>query len=238
MILAALQQSALDPAGRQASIIHSLWWLFIWICAAVYLLVLLCLLISLLRRTTTPQMPPPNLAEDPQQQRRLTNLISGLIVLTTIILFVLLISDFVSGERVHALAKTADQIEIKVTAHQWWWDFDYQDPVRSQMVNTANEIHIPVGVPVQFDLNSADVIHSFWIPNLHGKKDMIPGHPTKVWLEADQAGTYYAQCAEFCGHQHAHMRFVVIAEDRYKYNQWLDDQRQPGRVQRRETRAN
>ena len=95
---------------------------------------------------------------------------------------------------------------IRVTARQWWWELRYEDAVTSNTFTTANEIHIPVGRTVEFQLESADVIHSFWVPRLHGKKDMIPGHSTRTYMKADKPGVYYGQCAEFCGHQHAQMR--------------------------------
>jgi cytochrome c oxidase subunit 2 len=118
-------------------------------------------------------------------------------------------------------------IKIKVTGHQWWWEIQYDDPVPSQLVTTANELHVPVGKDVQLDLRSSDVIHSFWAPNFLGKKDLVPGHPTTTWFRADRPGTFTGQCAEFCGVQHAHMRFVIVAEPKEKFVGWLNAQRQP-----------
>src|SRR5205823_3285104 len=95
---------------------------------------------------------------------------------------------------------------------QWWWEVQYGDAIPSNIMTTANEIHVPVGKAVQFELNSVDVIHSFWVPNFNGKKDLIPGHPATNWFVAERVGSFRGQCAEFCGLQHAHMRFVVVAE--------------------------
>src|SRR5439155_27280003 len=92
---------------------------------------------------------------------------------------------------------------------------------------TANEIHIPVGQPVQVELESEDVIHSFWIPQLAGKIDMIPGQTNRLWLQADHAGLYRGQCGEFCGAQHAHMAMLVIAEQPAEFARWRDQQLQP-----------
>jgi cytochrome c oxidase subunit 2 len=92
-------------------------------------------------------------------------------------------------------------------------------------VNSPNELHIPVGVPVVLKAMSRDVIHSFWVPNLHGKRDLIPGIETQTWIQADAPGTYRGQCAEFCGHQHAHMAFEVIAESPDQFQSWLQQQR-------------
>jgi len=113
-----------------------------------------------------------------------------------------------------------------VTGHQWWWEIQYQDATPSNIVTTANEIHIPVGRPVQIQLRSGDVIHSFWIPNLHGKKDAFPDHETSLWLQADREGFFDGQCAEFCGAQHAHMRMQLVAESESKFQSWLQNQRQ------------
>jgi cytochrome c oxidase subunit II len=114
-----------------------------------------------------------------------------------------------------------------VTGHQWWWQAEYRYDVPDSNVMTANEIHIPVGRPIKLELRSNDVIHSFWLPNLHGKKDLIPNYPTTFYFMADKPGTYWGQCAEFCGYQHAKMRFIVIAEPPDQFAAWIDAQRQP-----------
>jgi len=108
------------------------------------------------------------------------------------------------------------QPELRVVAHQWWWEADY---LKSGAV-AANEIHIPVGQPWLVELGSADVIHDFWVPELARKIDMIPGHPNHLWLEADRPGTYLGTCAEFCGNEHAWMRLRVIAEPAAQFEQW------------------
>jgi cytochrome c oxidase subunit 2 len=118
-----------------------------------------------------------------------------------------------------------DAVHIEVTAHQWWWEARYNDPEPGKIFNTANELHIPVGRPVIMTLKSSDVIHTFWLPNLHGKKDMIPGRTSLIRLRADQAGTYRGQCAEFCGLEHAMMAFLVTAEPNDRYEAWADAQR-------------
>jgi cytochrome c oxidase subunit 2 len=103
----------------------------------------------------------------------------------------------------------------------------YQDATPSNIVTTANEMHVPVGRTIHFELQAADVIHSFWVPNLHGKTDLIPGHTTHTFIRADAPGEYWGQCAEFCGFQHANMRFVLIAEPEEDFQRWLAAQRQP-----------
>jgi cytochrome c oxidase subunit 2 len=114
------------------------------------------------------------------------------------------------------------QPDITVIAHQWWWDVRY----RSGAV-TANEIHIPAGKDVLISLESADVIHDFWVPQLGRKIDATPGHPTHVWIQADEPGTYVGTCAEYCGAQHAWMRLVVVADTAEGFEAWEAHQREP-----------
>jgi cytochrome c oxidase subunit 2 len=116
---------------------------------------------------------------------------------------------------------------VDVIGHQWWWDFQYRSDRPQELVSSPNELHLPVGVRVVLRAVSRDVIHSFWVPNLHGKRDLIPGQVTPLWLQADRPGVYRGQCAEFCGVQHAHMAFVVVAEPLDRFNAWLQHQRQP-----------
>ncbi|HKY43096.1 MAG TPA: c-type cytochrome, partial [Pyrinomonadaceae bacterium] len=110
------------------------------------------------------------------------------------------------------------------TGHQWWWEIRYLDVDASNVFTTANEIHIPVGVPVTFRLTANDVIHSFWVPNLAGKKDLIPGKINTLWFQADRPGAYRGQCAEYCGMQHAQMALWVVAESPEQFNAWRQNQ--------------
>ncbi len=116
--------------------------------------------------------------------------------------------------------------EVKVTGHQWWWEFEYP----GYGIVTANELHIPQGEVIQFHITSTDVIHSFWIPKLGGKLDAIPGKVQSLWLRGDEPGTFYAQCAELCGVQHANMKFRVVVHPRERFEQWARDQRTPARA--------
>ncbi len=117
---------------------------------------------------------------------------------------------------------------VEATGHQWWFEFRYkvQDRVSEEVV-TANELHIPVGEPVNVDLVSKDVIHSFWVPKLAGKVDMVPNNDNGLWMQADEAGVYAGQCAEFCGVSHANMRFTVIAQPPDEFDAWLREQAAP-----------
>lgn len=114
----------------------------------------------------------------------------------------------------------ANAIVLDVTARQWWWDVQYASTDPSQSFSTANEIHIPVGMPVKVRLHGADVIHSFWVPKLSGKADAIPGRTNVTWLQARRPGRYRGQCTEFCGFQHAHMSFDVVAEPPEEFAAW------------------
>jgi cytochrome c oxidase subunit 2 len=143
------------------------------------------------------------------------------------ILFVLglkLLASFPIHDPHHADVKP----DILVIGHQWWWEVHYLNLQPSLEATTANEIHIPVNRPVTLELESQDVIHSFWVPALHGKVDLIPGHPNFVRIEASHVGNFSGQCAEYCGAQHAHMRLLVVAQEPDEYQAWLEQQRKPG----------
>ena len=121
-----------------------------------------------------------------------------------------------------------DALEIEVVGQQWWWDFQYDvDGDGAYDFRTANEMVIPAGEPVNLDITSMDVIHSFWIPALNGKKDAVPGRHHPLTLEADEPGTYWGQCTEFCGLSHANMRIRVIALPQDEYDAWLENQMRP-----------
>jgi cytochrome c oxidase subunit 2 len=126
-----------------------------------------------------------------------------------------------------AAPPTNAALHINVIAHQWWWEASYPGNQQLEPAIVANEIHIPVGQPVLLRLESDDVIHSFWIPKLAGKTDMIPGQINRAWLQANQAGDYRGQCGEYCGAQHAQMVMHVIAESPDAFAAWLRRQHQP-----------
>ena len=208
-------QNALESAGPQAAHIEFLWWLFLWVSVAVYAIVMAFMLVALVRK----HPGDPGSAES----QRAARTIVMAVVATTITLFALLIASAAKGHAIASLP-SSDGLKIQLIGHQWWWEAIYAHPIPSQQVTTANEIHIPVGRPVQFHLTSGDVIHSLWVPNLHGKTDLLPGEVTTTWLRADKPGTYRGQCAEFCGFQHAHMALFVVAEPREQFDAWYSQQ--------------
>jgi len=212
----AIFQSALHPAGPQATSISHLWWLMFWTCSAVYVIVIAALLVAIGRR----RMDTP-----PSEGALRTSVVTATGI-TVVILFGLLFASVATGRAVASLG-AAEALVIDVTGNQWWWDVTYENPTPSLQVKTANELHIPVGRQIRIQLKSNDVIHSFWVPNLHGKMDLIPGRQNLLWLQADKPGVYRGQCAEYCGLQHANMALTVVAESPDDFERWIMAQRQP-----------
>jgi cytochrome c oxidase subunit 2 len=210
-------QSILHPAGIQAARVSHLWWVMFWICTAVWFAVANAAAIAIARghRGTSTAS---------ERQLGTSVAIGGAISIVALI--ALLFQSVVTGRALDTL-RSPDALVIQVTGNQWWWDIQYDNPVPSLRVTTANEIHIPVGRPVRFNLFSNDVIHSLWIPNLQGKIDLVPGRLNELWLRADRPGVFRGQCAEFCGLQHAKMALVVVAESSDDFERWLAGNRAP-----------
>ena len=195
----------------------------LWVVAIVFVATLACIAVGVIRgsRRGSSGAPPPS-------QRVLTRSVAVAVALTVATLFGLLVASVSTGRTIASL-HAASAVTITVTGHQWWWEIQYEDSTPSRRVLTANELHIPVNRPVVLKVTSRDVIHSFWVPNLQGKRDLIPGYTTAIWLQADRTGVFRGQCAEFCGLQHAHMALDVVAETDRDFEGWLDAMRQPGR---------
>ena len=151
----------------------------------------------------------------------------GMIWIGTALSFVVLVGSAVwSFATLGAIALRDDDAPfgIEVKGHQWWWEVRYVGTDSSRIFTTANEIHIPIGQSVPVRLIGEDVIHSFWVPALGGKTDVIPGQQNITSLEASRPGAYRGQCTEYCGEQHAHMGFLVVAEPPEQFRQWWDAQ--------------
>src|SRR5439155_24342753 len=153
------------------------------------------------------------------------------VAVSTVFLLALLVASIFT-DRALARLPVEDALHIELTGHQFWWEAVYDDADPSRMFITANELHVPAGRPVLLTLRADDVIHSFWVPNLHGKKDLIPGRESTFAFRADRKGVYRGQCTEFCGYQHAHMGLFVIADEPGDYARWEAAQRLPARAPR------
>ncbi|MBX6321201.1 MAG: cytochrome c oxidase subunit II [Rhodospirillaceae bacterium] len=209
-------QSALDPAGPEAERLSDIVWLFTAVCAGVWLLVVAALAGALLRHRGAG--PDALLDTDPRRDRRHGVIVAAAAGVTLLVLLGLTGLSFAVNRDIADRPDAA--LSIRLTGHQWWWEVRYDDPRPDRVFTTANEIHVPVGVPVRVRLGASDVIHSFWVPNLMGKQDLIPGHETEVTLTARRPGVYRGQCAEFCGLQHAHMSLFVVAEPPAAFAAW------------------
>ena len=218
-------QNALNPTGPNAAALSQLWWFMFYVCSAVYVLTLIGLAIAIKKGRRERDLNPV-LNPSPQTENRKRNAVLSATAVTAAILFVFLLSSFRVGRSLTADLANKNGLSIEVTGRQWWWEVRYNDVDASNVFTTANEIHIPVGVPVLFTLHGGDVIHSFWVPNLAGKKDLIPGKVSTLWLQADKPGVYRGQCAEYCGLQHARMAFWIVADTQEQFNAWRRNQTQ------------
>jgi cytochrome c oxidase subunit 2 len=207
---------ALDSHGSESRHIAGLWWLMFGLAAAVYVVVAGFIVLAAVRgRRGTPagSRISPSMF-----------IIVGGLVVPTLILLVLAV---VTVTTTNALRKpSSDALRIEVTGERWWWEVRYP---RRQIV-TANELRVPVGQPVEIGLTSDNVIHSFWVPELAGKVDTIPGQRNVLRFTAERAGTYLGVCAEFCGIQHAHMGFRVIAQSPGAFERWATAAATPPRL--------
>jgi len=219
--------SMFDVATPEAASIVRLFWVLTAVCAAVFVAVVVWLGAAV-RRGLRRELPDTSAVSEARAAVGVT-MATGL---TVVVLFVFLVLTLTTG-RALSRTDTRDALTIDVVGHQWWWEVSYPDARPDRIVVTANELHVPVGRPVTLRTTSHDVIHSFWAPSLHGKKDLIPGHVTATTFRVEHEGTFRGQCAEFCGYQHAHMALEVVAEPPQQFEAWLQAQRD-----RKSTRLN
>jgi len=219
-------QTSLNPVGPGAVHIEHTLSLIFWITGTVYCLTLAALVYFVWRRRhTLGSLPAPEPTTD-EGDRLASRAVGGAMALTVVLLFLMLISSFITSRR---LGKMNEQqaLTIDVYGHQWWWEVQYPNEAEPyRMVTTANEIHFPVGTPIRIHGTSRDVIHSFWAPNVQGKRDLMPGYNTDVLMQVDKAGRWRGQCAEYCGLQHAHMSFYIVAEPQKDFDNWMTAQAQ------------
>jgi cytochrome c oxidase subunit II len=208
-------QSALDPAGPSARSIHLLG-IILWIGATlVTLLVVVLMLIPFLRRR-----------ERPVDRRWF--LWGGGVALPALTLTALVPYVMTVGQETRAPTGGA-RLSIVITGSLYWWEMSYRTPGNRSSITSANELRLPVGEPVELFLRANDVIHSFWVPNIAGKVDMIPGRVNRTVMQVDRPGIYRGQCAEYCGAQHSLMAFDVIAVSRAEFDAWLARLAEPAR---------
>jgi cytochrome c oxidase subunit 2 len=212
-------QSALHPQAPQAHEISRLILTFTIVSAVVWVLVMLVLLIGLIRRKAERAGP---LDVDVPRERRAGRTIFACAAATMLIVLALSVLSYLAQRTVFATTPSA--VTVLVTGHQWWWQVEYEDESPHRTFTTANEIRVPVGEPVTVKLETRDDIHSFWVPSLTGKMDLIAGQQNQIQFTALKPGVYRGQCAEFCGLQHAHMAFQVIALPPEQFSAWRDAQ--------------
>ncbi len=212
------------PVSTPAYAIDTLAWFAIAICAGIALVVGALLAYSIVRFRARPgddgSEPPQVYGSNPIE--------FAWTVVPLLIIFVLILTTARTIYTVQAAIPPPGAIKVRVIGHQWWWEVRYPD----LNIVTANEIHVPVSDPANptptfFDLESADVAHSFWVPRLAGKTDLIPNRRNTTWIDPHEPGTYLGQCAEFCGMEHALMLLRVIVEPRGEFDQWVSSQQRP-----------
>jgi len=207
-----------NPASPQAEAISHLFTVTLVVCGIIFAIVVGLISYGLMRfRWREGERDPSQVAGNRKVE-----------IVWTVIPFLIVVLLFVMTARTMSFSDPppAPQSDLIVIGHQWWWEVRYPE----SGVVTANEIHIPVGKAICVELQSADVLHEFWVPELARKMTTVPGHPNHIWLQADKPGTFLGVCSEFCGTQHAWMRFVVIAEDAVKFEAWQQAQLAPAPV--------
>lgn len=199
---------ALDPAGPFAGPLNTLAWVLFAMAGAVLLVVLVALGVALFGpRRWRKRLGGETLVW-------IGGLAFPVVVLSALLIYGLGLTSRLSDE------PRPGEMRVRVTGEMWWWRVAYLDGQGREALRDANEVHIPVGRPVVFELESADVIHSFWVPRLGGKVDMIPGRRNLMRLQADAPGVYGGQCAEYCGGPHALMGLVVVAHEPAAFEAW------------------
>ena len=214
--------SVFAPVSTPAFMIRDLSWLMLAICAAIFAVVAYLLIHAIVRFRT------PRDADDrePPQVYGSNAIEVAWTVVPLLIVMVLFLATARTIFEIERAAAPSDALRVTVVGHQWWWEFRYPD----LGIVTANELHLPVSEsgerrPTILRLESVDVVHSFWLPQLNGKTDVIPNHPNTMWVEPLRVGTYYGQCAEYCGTQHAHMLIRVVVHAKGEFDAWATAQR-------------
>ncbi|MDY7101416.1 MAG: cytochrome c oxidase subunit II [Actinomycetota bacterium] len=233
----AVVGGSLDPQGPAAQSIADLWWLLLALGTIPLVIVLGLLAYGLFRprppdpeATALPVPPEDETDPDPSAPEPVPDttptygrwLIGGGVLMPTALIAITLGATIESMNDVPTEGSD-DALVVEVTGHQWWWEIRYPD----HAITTANELHVPVDREVELQLRSEDVIHSFWVPELAGKLDLLPERTNTLVLEASAPGTYGGACAEFCGLAHTNMELTVVASDEADFAAWVAAQQEP-----------
>lgn len=216
--------AVLAPAGPGARSIAALGWTSLLVFSLTTVVVWVLLVVAAVRRKGSLAEHAPA-----EQGGGHSWILIGGIVIPGVVFAALFVFTLLNLDSFPLHDGSSHQAEIEVIGRQWWWEVRYPGDAPDHLVVTANEIHIPVGQPVEIALQSHDVIHSFWVPELHGKVDLIPGVTNHLRLQADRPGRFQGQCAEYCGAEHALMRLLVVAETPAEFARWMADQSAPAR---------
>lgn len=206
----------LDPKGKRADQTATLAWILFAIAAAVFVLIVVLLLLAVFRSRRGPlsaDTPEPDRAERPAEFLTMFGAAFPVVVLAVVLLVSL-------GPLGSQASSAPNALTVRIVGHRWWWEIEYPE----LGIKTANELHLPVAQKVNLELTSADVVHSFWVPQLSGKTDLIPGQVNKMWIEAGSAGTYEGSCAEYCGVGHTNMDMLVVADQQNDFDAWVKGQ--------------
>jgi cytochrome c oxidase subunit 2 len=211
---ARLPQTTVFPVSDYGEMIQNLYVLIFWMAAAVFVGVEGFLLYAIIRYRRRSE------DEVPSQVHGNTRLEVAWTIIPSIVLLIIAVPTIGTIFAADAVPTTATQY-VKVIGHQWWWEFQYPN----LGVVTANELHLPLGETVRFEMESKDVIHSFWFPRMGGKMDVVPTRTNHMWFTPKETGEFYGQCVEFCGTQHANMRMRLFVQTPQDFQAWVQQQR-------------
>ena len=225
-VLGGRTSGALSPRGSDASTIADLFWFMLVLAGVVLVLVVVALVVGLRRRPadTDEDLRRVGTGTAPSSGSSAASrrwIIGGGVLLPVVVIVAVLGATLIAMRDVVATDDDAE-LTVEITGHQYWWEIHYPE----SGVVTANEVHIPADTPVEITLRSADVIHSFWVPSIAGKMDLLPERTNRIVVEAD-AGVHPGRCAEFCGTSHANMDFLLVAHDGSGFDEWLIAQSAP-----------
>jgi cytochrome c oxidase subunit 2 len=216
MVTAQRGDGVLDPQGPVSQAMADLWWLMLGLGGVVFVTVVVVLALGLFRRR-----PPAEQETGPERRNAFGRwFVVGGVVAPLVILLVVFGATVRAVQSVPTTAPP-EALVIEVVGHQFWWEVRYPN----EGITVRDELHLPVGRPVNLQLTSADVIHSFWVPALAGKLDLLPDHTNTLVLQADEPGEHRSRCAEFCGLEHTKMVLTVVAEPEEQFAAWVAERR-------------